>query len=423
MIKGNKKIKLTEGVTLHFLPSDKFKMVLTGIYIKRPLLPVEASYNALLSRVLDMAIRRFPSVTALRNEMDYQYGTVIVTDVHKYGEKQTIQIKMSHPNEKYLNESKFFEKPLALMFDLLFDPLLVGDGFDPEIFNHAKERLKSEILELKDDKGNWAISRCIETMAADENYRIHEYGELEWLEEITPQSLYEHLQFLIREAEIDIIVNGDVSEDRAISTIKQLFSVERKSYKRVERENIYKEIGEVTYLEERVPVKQGRLVIGYRMNIPYESKQYMAAFLASTILGGGGGSKLFIRVREQASLCYSVFSRTDKFKSIMLIYAGIDVENYDKALKLILEEIEKMQQGNLTEQDLELAKEMIVSGYMSISDYQNSYINYYYGQYLFGRDFFAEDYINEVKSVTIEDVIEASKMFVLDTKVFINKEV
>ncbi len=422
MIKGTMKAKLTEGVTVHVIQSEKFKTVLTGIYFKRPLLPVEASYNALLSRIIDHATKSLPSLRSINNELEYLYGSVIVVDTHKYGNNQTIQIKMSFPNEKYLDEDHFYEKPLKILTDILFDPLVEDGGFKKDIFEQAKATLISEIEMRKDDKMDWAISNCLETMFEDENYKIHELGTVEWVNEITPQSLYEHLQFLLREAEIDIIVNGDVEEERILPVIKECFRLERTSFTPVLRTSHKKEVKKVKYHEEKMQVTQGRLVLGYHFDIAYDDPRYAALFIASTVLGGGGGSKLFTTVREKESLCYTIFARSDKFKSIMLIYAGIDPDNYEKTLALIKEEVELLKEGDFTEDDLAKAKEMIISSFLSISDYQNSFINYYYAQCQFNLPMDIDKKIEMIENTTKSDVVEAARLLELDTIAFINKE-
>ncbi|MBF4691594.1 EF-P 5-aminopentanol modification-associated protein YfmF [Fusibacter ferrireducens] len=422
MIKGTKKMKLTEGVTLHVIQSEKFKTILAGVYFKRPILPVEASYNALLSRIMDHATRSLPSLRDLNNELEYLYGSVIVVDTHKYGNNQTIQIKMSFPNAKYLEEEDFYEKPIKILMDILFDPLVEDGGFKRDIFDQAKSALISEIEMRKDDKMDWAISNCIETMFEDENYKIHELGTIEWVKAITPQSLYEHLQFLLREAEIDIIVNGDIDLEEILPVIQNWFRLERTSYTPVLRASHKKEIKKVKYHEEKMDVTQGRLVMGYHFDIAYDDPRYTALFLASTVLGGGGGSKLFTEVREKESLCYTIFARSDKFKSIMLIYAGIDPDNYEKAVALIKREVLAVQNGDFTEDDLQKAKEVIISSFLSISDYQNSFINYYYAQSQFGLSMDLDKKIESLENATKAEVVDASKLLQLDTIAFINKE-
>lgn len=46
-----------------------------------------------------------------------------------------------------------------------------------------------------------------------------------------------------------------------------------------------------------------------------------------------------------------------KVKNIILVRCGIEVKNYDKALKIVKEQLEQMKNDEFTDQDVEIAKE------------------------------------------------------------------
>ena len=68
----------------------------------------------------------------------------------------------------------------------------------------------------------------------------------------------------------------------------------------------------------------------------------------SSILGGGPHSKLFINVREKASLAYYAFARLEKFKGLMFVSAGIDVDKDEQTLDIIMEQLNAMTKGDIT---------------------------------------------------------------------------
>ena len=67
------------------------------------------------------------------------------------------------------------------------------------------------------------------------------------------------------------------------------------------------------------------------------------------MLGGGGSSKLFRNIREKAGMCYSIYSRVEKFKSLLMIYAGIDMNRFDEAEALIMNEVNDIKNGNFSD--------------------------------------------------------------------------
>lgn len=318
------------GVNLHMVQSDKFKTVLFGIYIKRPLVESEVALNALLSRVIDKATANLHSSREMSQALEMLYGTLIVSDVHKYGEKQMIQIKIQVPGEQHVGETGLYRGVLAIINDMINHPKVEGDGFDPEMVEREKEGLISEINLRKDHKDSWVMSCCIENMCKNEHYHIHEFGTVERVKAITPEGLLKHLRKIWNESEIDICVIGDYDAELMESAIIDSLTFSSGDRTLLEREQVVFFPKTVNYYEEAHDLTQGKLCMGYRINVPYESPLYAAALVASVILGGGGSSKFFKVIREREGLCYSIYSRMEKYKSIMLVYAGVDFDKFSK---------------------------------------------------------------------------------------------
>lgn len=422
MINDIKRKEIKPGINLHLVKSPKFKTVLFGVYIKRPLKESEVSKNALLSRIIDKFTKTYKTQKEMSQALDYLYGAVLVSDVHKYGEKQVIQLKLQIPMEQYVNDPNLMGQSFELLNEILNAPLIKGNGFEPELFKYEQANLIEEVEMRQDDKDSWALSLCIEKMCENEPYSIHEYGTIEAIQSITSESLYEHYQEIIQNSEMDVVVIGDIDfetiENQVLSTIE--FRDGNRVH--IPREEVLFYPEEVKRIEEVHEVNQGKLVLGYRMNVPYESDKYLAAFLGTIILGYGGSSKLFRVVRERESLCYSVFARADKFKSIVLVYAGVDFVNFDRATQLIKDQVNEIKTGIISDSELEIAKKNLISNYQSVSDYQNSYINFYYNQYLTNGTVDVDRYIERINAITKEDVVEAVSGFTLDTMIRIKGE-
>ncbi len=422
MIDMTQYYELTPGVNLHLVKSKKFKTVLYGVYIKRPLNDNEVSLNALLSRVIDKVSSVYPTQKEMSRALENLYGAIIVSDVHKYGEKQMIQIKMQIPGAQYVGDESVTGQAIQFLDQMLNRPKIVNGGFDPELFEAEKLGLISEVEMRKDDKDGWALSLCVENMSEHEPYRIHEYGTVDAIRKITPESLYEHYQKVLKTSSVDVIVIGDFEPETMKSEIVDnlhFFEGERNV---VPRENIIHHPDKIKRVEETHDIAQGKLAMGYRINIPYESDDYLSAFMATIVLGYGGSSKLFKVVREREGLCYTVFARADKFKSILMIYAGVDFDKFEKAESLIIEQVEALKRGDISDNELAIAKKALISNLQSLSDYQNSYINYYYNQYLTGGKLDLDEYIERINSLEKNDLIMAAKHFELDTIVRLKGE-
>ncbi len=74
------------------------------------------------------------------------------------------------------------------------------------------------------------------------------------------------------------------------------------------------------------------------------------------ILGGSATSKMFQIVREKYSLAYTAASNYLRHKNSIFIRCGIEIDNYEKTLKLIKEQLEDLKNGNFTDEDIKNAK-------------------------------------------------------------------
>jgi predicted Zn-dependent peptidase len=172
---------------------------------------------------------------------------------------------------------------------------------------------------------------------------------------------------------------------------------------------------EVQRVVERMGVTQAKLVIGYRTPITGLTPGFYPALLFSTILGGTPSSRLFNRLREQESLCYYVQSKLDKFKGLLIITAGIDKAVDVRATDLIDEVFKDLINGNVAEEELQIAKKAVISGLRSITDYPNSFSNFLFSQWVTQEQPDIDQLVKKLEDVTLAQVIEAGKSFEKDT--------
>ena len=128
---------------------------------------------------------------------------------------------------------------------------------------------------------------------------------------------------------------------------------------------------------------------------------------------------MFQNVREKASLAYTARSNYVRQKNNIYIRCGIEIENYDKALQIIKEQLEEMRNGKFSEEDLENAKKYMISGVQSAQDEQDSEITYYIGQELSGKLTTFEEYIKKINEVNLTDVKDVANKIKINTIYFL----
>ena len=141
--------------------------------------------------------------------------------------------------------------------------------------------------------------------------------------------------------------------------------------------------------------------------------------LFNTIFGGGMISKLFMKIREEMSLCYDISSSYRGSKGIVTVSAGID-NNMDTAVQAeILHQLTLCQAGEITQEELAAAKGALISQLKSTHDSPGAIEGYYSTAALSGLPLLPTEYIQAVEQATVEDVVRAAKTVRLHTVYFL----
>lgn len=423
-MKNNKTINLGNGINLTLIPENKFKSNLVSIYIQRILDREEVTMNALLPSIIKSGSEKYPSAREMSYHQDNLYGVSIGADASKRGESQVITFKIISTDEKYLDE-KIFKPVVEFLDEIVNHPLVINGGFKEEYVQIEKQNLKNRIEAVINDKGRYAVERAREEMFKDERYGISDLGYLEDIDKITAKSLYEHYVNVMKTSKIDIVVEGNFDEDEIVKIISNGFNFDRENIIDIPRAEFKKDVKEVKVIKEDMDITQGKLVMGYRCNVDYKDElKYYSLFLGSNVLGGGPHSKLFVNVREKESLCYYIYSSLEKYKTSMFISSGIENSNYDKTVSLIGEQLNLLQEGQISEEELLNSKSAIISSLKSIKDSIGGSSDFYFSQTMGKTNSSVEKIIEIIEKITVDDIVDAVKDIELDTIYFLsnNKE-
>lgn len=118
-------------------------------------------------------------------------------------------------------------------------------------------------------------------------------------------------------------------------------------------------------------------------------------------------------------MAYTANSNYNRSKSNIFINCGIEIENFEKALKIIKEQLENMKKGDFTEEQIQNEKKIIISNINSIDDEQDTQIMYYFGQELIGEKNSIEKYKESVKEVSKEDIKKIASKVKINTIYFL----
>ncbi len=112
------------------------------------------------------------------------------------------------------------------------------------------------------------------------------------------------------------------------------------------------------------PLTQTTVLLG-RPAIRQDSPDYSALVVANYILGGGSASRLYSRVREERGLAYGVDATLSAARHGASETVSLQTRNEtaDEAVRLVKEEMQKLGRGDVTPQELALAKAYLIGSY------------------------------------------------------------
>lgn len=112
-------------------------------------------------------------------------------------------------------------------------------------------------------------------------------------------------------------------------------------------------------------IQQSHLCLGTK-GLDLEHPMYYSLNLLNSIMGGSMSSRFFQNIREKKGLAYSVFSMMSGFSNdgYFNIYMGVGHNKIKDALKGVMEELDNLDKNNVTEEELNMAKEQMKSGYI-----------------------------------------------------------
>ena len=422
---ADNKFELKEGIKLHLIKNDIFKTNLISIIITTPLKKESVTKNALIPFLLKRGSANFPTHEQISLRLEELYGTSLNCGVDKVGDNQIIKFVAECIDNNYtLNKEDLVKDVIDLLVDVTFNPYMENKKFKETAIETEKAHLKDIIEGKINNKDEYSYNRCLENMYEFNGYGLYRFGYLEDLERISLDEISEYYFKLINSAKIDIYISGNIDESHITKIVKENEILKKLEERKPEyivadpsTENA-KKVDSPKEIQEKMDIKQGKLVVGYNIFDKQENFRNIG-IIFNTILGDSANSMLFQNVREKAGLAYTARSGFIKPKKLIMIRAGIEIQNYEKALEIIKEQIENIKNGKFSDKDIENAKIYIVSGIKNIEVEQDTEMVFYMGQELSGSHFSIEEYINSINSVTKEEIVEFAKSLQMNTIYFL----
>lgn len=175
-------------------------------------------------------------------------------------------------------------------------------------------------------------------------------------------------------------------------------------------------------------IQQAHFIIGRPTYGFIDKRKRTVAGLLSHILGEGSSSRLFQSIRERNGIAYQVNSFLNSFHDISTfgVYLSTNDKMINKAIDLISSEFQKLRERKVSIRELNKAKEYLKGSiYMGLESTTNRMMRLAQSMIYFNRIKSVTESINEIDSITREDIYEAANELLNEnsmTKVLISSK-
>ena len=392
---------------LHIIKTDKFKTITVDVSFRRKVKKDEITIRNLLKELMVNSTLSYPSEKSLIIQTEKLYDLKLLSSCYRIGNYSILSFKSRFLNEKYTEES-MNEESIKFLLELIFRPNLTND------VDKCKKKIEKSILSLLDNKIKYSLLKLLES-TGDMPYSYNSYGYVDDLNKIKDNDILKYYDSVINDDIVDIFVVGDVDDLEIKRIFKEYFKV--KTFHKNELSLVVPELSKnrkVKELREYDNVNQTQLTMLYGLNdiTDYERKYVLPIY--GELIGGSANSILFDMVREKNSYAYYVNALVKPYDNIMMIYSGIGNGNEKDVIKLVEKSLVNVSRGKFDKEKLESSKKTFISALRSSLDNPVSIINNYYAKVLVDA-LDLEEKIENIKKVSVDDIITVSKKIDLNT--------
>jgi len=414
-------ISLGEGMELHTIFEPKFKTNTIRVMLLVPVIPEKNSAYSLAISLLTESNRKYPDNSAMTIKLDTMYGASLGSSMSLNGRVMQLSIAGGAIANRYaLGGEDMLSDLTELVLDCIFDPNAQNGAFNESEFKIEQKELLDAIQAEINQKRTYALIRARRTAFEGEPDAYPSYGTEEDALQLTPESVYQAHQEMLRRAVIQIYLV--TPEEDVTATIEQLKTAFHQIPDRKPEPLLFdcpsplkKEVSEII---EPMDVVQSKLVMAFKA----ETVDFYAFKMFSAMFGGLPISMLFMNVREKMSLCYYCASRVLYGKNTLIVDSGVELANAQKTREAILAQLELMQKGEFPDELLEDAKTAMIGALHSIGDTPSSCISECYERFFTKDNSDVEQRATKYLALTKEDIVNVANALKLDTVYLMKQE-
>lgn len=248
-----------------------------------------------------------------------------------------------------------FESDIADLFvEILIEPRLSEDVIERE-----KTVMREQIKNRDDSPAQKAMLKFMELLFGDHPYSRDPKGSMESLAAIRREHLVEHWKKMVNQSNFVATVSGYVDVELWREKLKAALNHLPKTGAS-DREFEHRPPTEDLYFFEKLEKEQSHIVVGVK-GLTFTDEERYALELIQSVLAGQGG-RLFIELRDKASLAYTVSPM--KMEGIDTgyfgAYIGCSPEKGKQAIQMLRRELQRLAEAPVPPDELLRSKRYLI---------------------------------------------------------------
>lgn len=334
---------------------------------------------------------------------DKRSAKEIASDIDKLGG----QINAFTGKEATCYYVKTTENNLLKAADVLVD-MITSSRFDKKEMDRERLVICEEIKMSSDTPDDLAIDEGLHLVLESSSLGNSILGTPSSLKRITSNVMHNYVRDKYTLDRMVVSVAGKFDEAKVRDFFENAFvSMQKKQAYTEKRQGEYK----AKYRSIKKDIEQSHICLATK-SIPLDDRSFALSILVNSF-GGSMSSRLFQNVREQKGLAYSVYATNSSLSSdgVFAIYAGVGQKNINRAISAIKEELDKLKDSGLTNEELESSREQLKASYIFS---QESSLGRMFkngkDQLLLGRTYEQDEIISSFDKVSHDDISEVKKL-------------
>ena len=322
------------------------------------------------------------------------------------------------------NNNENFYTAIELHADMMLDPVVpdyeMGAPFntnDKNITDKKERHVVIEEIRMRQDQP-WTkvYNACNHGIYTNHPYKMDVIGTPEVISQVSQQDIMDYYRSFYTPQNITTIVVGDFNHEEILEKlIKEFSNWGERETKQIKR-TIDTPVQSTVYTEQQAEITSAFMMFGYLCANATNLKETIIMEMLAIILGDGTSSRLNQNLIEKVEepIFNMVNAEHYQFKegNNFFIQANFKPDKKDEAIKAIENEIDKILNNNVTEEELQKAKKKIKSQFAFNAE-TVSEIGETIGYYMTVCDSLeqVEEYLDVLSNIKAEDLRQCANKY------------